>query len=62
MNLEWNVIPIFMETKKDSDELISECIEVAEKKLDAQVGDAFVILGNSKLGTSRDLIKIHISC
>ncbi len=62
LNLEWNVIPIFMETKKDSDELISECIEVAEKKLDAQVGDAFVILGNSKLGTSTDLIKIHISC
>ncbi len=61
LNLEWNVIPIFMETKKDSDELISECIEVAEKKLDAQVGDAFVILGNSKLGTSTDLIKIHIS-
>lgn len=61
LNLEWNVIPIFMETKQNSDELISVCIEVAEKEMDAQAGDAFIILGNSKLGTSTDLIKIHLT-
>lgn len=60
LNLEWNIKPLFMETKDNAEDLIESCIDKVINLPFINKGDSLVILGNSRIASATDFMKIHI--
>ena len=60
LNLEWNIKPFFMETMDNAEDLIDACIQKTAHLPFIKKGDSLVILGNSRIASVTDFMKLHI--
>lgn len=60
LNLEWNIKPFLMETMDNAEDLIDACIEKTAHLPFIKKGDSLVILGNSRIASVTDFMKLHI--
>lgn len=62
LNLAWNVLPVFVEEKFSTDELLRSGIKLAISKGLASVGDTIILTCSAAIGddVSTDLMKVHV--